>query len=400
MLGHRDFRVYAFGHWFGAIGFWNFRIALGWLTWELTESGAWLGIVAFAEAFPGAVLLPFTGAIADRVHRLALFKFNQIINLGLMAAVAVLTLTGLITIHLLTVLVFLVGVNAAFGMPARMTLAPNLVPVADISPAVATNASLFTLSMFVGPAIAGFIVTHWGAGAGFVSAAAMTVVLIVTLYLLRLTHYRDAGARARGGFLEEVAEGVRHGFSHPKIAPLLVLVLLGSMLLRPYMDLLPGFADAVFGRGADGLSIFVSTAGLTALGGSFWLANSARTEGLTVKFLAGLGAAVFMFAMTDVFWLGVALVGLVSFSIVVMSISAQMMVQNTVEEAMRGRVMSLFGISVRGAPAVGALLMGTASSYLGLQWPVGIGALICLAMWAVTSRRIRRLAPELERIGP
>ena len=134
VLRHRDFRIFEIGHWISTIGFWNFRIALGWLTWQLTESGFWLSVMAFAEAFPGAVLLPFTGAIADRVHRLNMFRTTQFVHFALVSIVAALTLAGHINQYILAGLVFMIGINAAFGMPARMTLPPNLVPRDDISP--------------------------------------------------------------------------------------------------------------------------------------------------------------------------------------------------------------------------------------------------------------------------
>ena len=154
VLRHRDFRIFEIGHWISTIGFWNFRIALGWLTWQLTESGFWLSVMAFAEAFPGAVLLPFTGAIADRVHRLNMFRTTQFVHFALVSIVAALTLAGHINQYILAGLVFMIGINAAFGMPARMTLPPNLVPRDDISPAVALNSMLFQVSMFLGPALA------------------------------------------------------------------------------------------------------------------------------------------------------------------------------------------------------------------------------------------------------
>ena len=47
---HRDFSVFITGHWVSAVGLWVQRVAVGWLTWELTHSGAWLGGVALAQA--------------------------------------------------------------------------------------------------------------------------------------------------------------------------------------------------------------------------------------------------------------------------------------------------------------------------------------------------------------
>jgi MFS family permease len=75
----------------------------------------------------------------------------------------------------------------------------------------------------------------------------------------------------------------------------------------------------------------------------------------------------------------------------------QTLMQSAVEGTMRGRVMSLYGIIFRGAPALGALLLGTLSEFIGLQAALAIGAaatiLVCLWLWRlrrVTARALER----------
>jgi hypothetical protein len=65
-LRHRDFAIYSAGSAVSLIGTWMQRIATGWLTWELTGSGTWLGIIAFADLCPTLIVGPIAGAAADR----------------------------------------------------------------------------------------------------------------------------------------------------------------------------------------------------------------------------------------------------------------------------------------------------------------------------------------------
>ena len=51
-LSNRDYRYYWIGQSIATIGRWMYRMAVGWLTWELTKSTSWLGIIAFADASP------------------------------------------------------------------------------------------------------------------------------------------------------------------------------------------------------------------------------------------------------------------------------------------------------------------------------------------------------------
>ena len=55
-FAHRNYRVYVIGNSISLIGWWLERVAVGWLTWTLTHSGAWLGLVALADFLPVLVL--------------------------------------------------------------------------------------------------------------------------------------------------------------------------------------------------------------------------------------------------------------------------------------------------------------------------------------------------------
>ena len=69
-MSNRNYRYYTAGNILSHFGSWIQRIAMGWLAWELEESGLWLGVVAIAELGPAVILAPFAGAIADRIDRL------------------------------------------------------------------------------------------------------------------------------------------------------------------------------------------------------------------------------------------------------------------------------------------------------------------------------------------
>jgi predicted MFS family arabinose efflux permease len=76
--------------------------------------------------------------------------------------------------------------------------------------------------------------------------------------------------------------------------------------------------------------------------------------------------------------------------------SVQTLIQATVEAGMRGRVMSLYGMVIRGGPSIGALIMGTLSEYLGLQIPLLGGCLLALLVWWWVFKRRERIRQALE----
>ncbi len=104
-LRHSDFRIYSLTNFAGMIGLWQQRIAIGWLVWELTQSGFWLGVVALSESLPLILLAAIAGAVTDRVDRLRLLRTLQIIQVIIASLLTLLTAYNLIHIYSLTVIV-------------------------------------------------------------------------------------------------------------------------------------------------------------------------------------------------------------------------------------------------------------------------------------------------------
>ncbi len=399
-LAHRDFRLFSGGNVASHVGTWVQRMSVGWLAWDLTQSGTWLGIVAFADLFPTVLLAPITGVVAERVERLRALRAVQALNLVQAVLLAGFTLSGAITIEILLILVAVGGTVLAFGQPVRLAIVPSLVARQDLSAAIGINSLIFNGARFVGPMIAGFLILRYGVGWAFAFNAATFVVFLAMLSRIRLEH-REQRALARGvrNVPGEIADGYAYAARHKGIGPMLIVLTIVAICARPFMELLPGFADAVFGRGAEGLAWLTSAAGLGAMLGGLWLAQRGAVAGLTattVSCIALLAAMLIGFSATDVFWLALPCLAVAGFAMIVVGAGEQTLLQNAVDPGLRGRVMGLYGMINRGGPAVGALVMGTLSSYVGLQWPVAGGAAICLLVWLWARSRQEIMTRALE----
>ena len=399
-LAHRDFRLFSGGNVASHVGTWVQRMSVGWLAWDLTQSGTWLGIVAFADLFPTVLLAPITGVVAERVERLRALRAVQALNLVQAVLLAGFTLSGAITIEILLILVAVGGTVLAFGQPVRLAIVPSLVARQDLSAAIGINSLIFNGARFVGPMIAGFLILRYGVGWAFAFNAATFVVFLAMLSRIRLEH-REQRALARGvrNVPGEIADGYAYAARHKGIGPMLIVLTVVAICARPFMELLPGFADAVFGRGAEGLAWLTSAAGLGAMLGGLWLAQRGAVAGLTattVSCIALLAAMLIGFSATDIFWLALPCLAVAGFAMIVVGAGEQTLLQNAVDPGLRGRVMGLYGMINRGGPAVGALVMGTLSSYVGLQWPVAGGAAICLLVWLWARSRQETMTRALE----
>src|SRR3546814_4774962 len=152
------------------------RIAVGWLAWELTGSGAWLGIVAFADLCPSIVVGPIGGAVADRRNPLRVIVLSPTCAMVMAFLLYLLTALDAMGPYLLPAVVFLNGIVIGFNQPSRLALVPSLVPPEHLSTAVAINSIVFNLARFIGPAIAGVLIAASGLESAFAVNAATYLV--------------------------------------------------------------------------------------------------------------------------------------------------------------------------------------------------------------------------------
>jgi predicted MFS family arabinose efflux permease len=398
-FGNRDFAIYTAGSSVALIGLWVQRLGVGWLTWELTYSGFWLGAIAFADLFPAVVIGPFAGVLVDRMDRLRLARACQWLSLLQTVLLFALTVWGVIEIYSLFILILFLGCVRAVYMPVRLSLVPVLVRPDDVPAAVAISSLIFNLARFVGPAAAGLVITLWGVAPTFALYGVTVTALLFAFFMLRVDGAPGGSGRGEG-ILAQISEGFAYTARHGAIGPLLLLILGLSVMARPVGELFPGFADLVFQRGAEGLAWLSSAIGLGAVAGGLWLAQRGSAVGLLPIALAGAGIsglALMLFTASDIFWIAIPAIGLFGAAVVSCAIATQTLLLGAVEEQVRGRVLSLYGVIFRGGPAVGSLLMGGLSDLFGLRWPLAVGGLLCIAAALWSWRGRRRMIVLLER---
>lgn len=399
---HRNFVIVELAGWLTGASVWFYRIGIQVLAWDLTHSGLWLGVVAVAEAGPGILAAPIAGTLADRHDRLVMARIIQIFIMTVTAALAVVTLAGLVDMWILVGFAMLHGVGAAFWTPVRMSIAPNLVPREDLSAAIALHSTLFNLGRFLGPAVAAPILLVWGPGGVFVANAASYLIFLVALFMVKLVN-PDKRAEAGRSMIEHLMEGLRYASQHQAIKYLFLNMIFASVFLRAYMELLAGFSESVFGYDPkQGVAILVSAAGLGAIFASFMIGNMTRMATLLRVYFFSVGGSILfltLFVSTNNFWFAVGCAVLLSTSQVGVNVAGQVIVQTTVRGELRGRVMSLWGLLNRSGPAIGALMLGGVSGYAGFQWPslVGIAITAVVAVYVLKRRdAIRRVLTENE----
>ena len=181
-LSHRGYRLMWWSHGTNTTGRWLFKVSLGWITWELTGSPAWLGIVAFADTFPMVIMSIIAGAWADRLGCLRVMKISQVVVVAGSIITAALALTDTLNIYSILALSVIVGAAEAVTIPARMSFIHQLVPKADLSAAIALNSATYNLARFLGPALFGGLIQITDVQVAIAISAVMFSVFYCALF--------------------------------------------------------------------------------------------------------------------------------------------------------------------------------------------------------------------------
>jgi MFS family permease len=398
-LRHRNFQLFFSGQLISLIGTWMQNIAQAWLVYRITGSSLLLGVVGFAGQIPIFLFAPLGGLAADRWNRHRVVIGTQTASMILAFILAALTLFHVVRVWEIIVLAALLGVVNAFDVPARQSFLIEMVVREDLMNAIALNSSMFNGARVIGPAIAGVLVARIGEGWCFFANAVSYIAVIIGLLLMKLRPLRTASKDSSP--FEHIAEGFRFVSRTKPILALVLLIGLVSLVAVPYSVLMPIFADRVLHRGAHGLGILMGSTGIGALLGALTLAIRRGVQGLgrVVGLAAGaFGVSLILFAFSRSFWLSVALLIPVGYSVMLQMSSSNTLIQAMVPDELRGRAMAMYTMMFMGMAPMGSLFAGALADKIGAPWTVAIGGMGAIVGAAVFLRRLPELRFEARQL--
>jgi len=298
-LQYPQFRIYFLGMLVSFVGTWMQTVAQSWLVYRLTGSPFLLGLAGFAGQIPALVLAPFGGVMADRNDRRLIIIATQALSMLQAIILAILTLTGHVSVEIVIILALLLGVINAFDMPARQSFLVELVGKEDLMNAIALNSSMYNGARIVGPAIAGLIIGWLGEGICFAINGASFLAVLASLLVIKAGP--PASHRSDGSALSHLKEGFLYVRQTQAVLAILAMVALVSLFGTSYSVLMPIFADKIIGGGAPALGILLGAAGVGALGGALTLAARSRIDGLeklVALSVAGFSVALIAFSLS------------------------------------------------------------------------------------------------------
>jgi MFS family permease len=365
-LHYPNFTVLWSGSIVSNMGTWMQNVASGWLVLQLTNSPLWLGLLGLTFALPMIVFPPFAGAVVDRFHRIRLLYFTQSMQLLVALGLATLTWLGRIQVWHILLASFIGALLLAFDNPARQALVPDLVQPRDLLNALSMNSATYTGAALVGPALAGVLLEPLGAGALFFINAVSFLAVIFALAFIRGARTHSGGAN--GSLRGSLADGLSFAWRSRLIMALLALSAVGAIFGRSYQNLLPVFGRDIWRGGPEGYGLLLSAAGGGALVGALGLASFRQIKHQGALMLAAgllFSLSLVAFALSPALWVGAGFLFLAGMASTVFSTIIATFIQFSVPNEMRGRVMSLYAVTLIGLPSLGALGTGAVAEWLG-----------------------------------
>ena len=369
-------------------------LTIGILVLDSTDSSYQLGLVIFAYGVPNLAFSLVGGIIADRTDRLRLLVSTRVVESGLILALAILKLSGVMELWHVFAVSALLGTVQAINGPTRMALVADLVDRKDLMNAVALHTMVNQSGQIIGPALAGGIIEIAGVGNALVANAAMYLFGIAFLVLIKgLVAMPEAPKKA---VIRELREGLQCVRSTPVLYTVIGLALAFTFFGMSYRQVLPAFTKEVLDVGAGGTGLLWLGAGLGSLLGSFLLASLGdfkRKSWLLLASLLLLCVFLIAFAWSPWYWVS----WILFFFVGTMSTGlfwplANTLVQLNVPSELRGRVLSILQI----APAIhflSALPLAVAGGLVSWSIAVTGAALmvllvtLLLGIWRPTLRR-------------
>jgi MFS family permease len=377
-LKYRDYRLLWISTLFTSAGQWFQQITVGWLVYQMTGSAFLLGAINGFRALPLLLLAPVGGVAADRVDRKFLLQGTSVLAFLASALLTVIIFAGELRLWHLFAFTLITGVVWAFNNPVRQSVVPNLVPKHDVMNALALNSAGFNVTRILGPALAGVILGLLGAweNFGLQTLAYVGVLLMVAPMVI------PAASRANTvSVRENLSEGMKYVWTHKTLRTQLILAFVPTILAFPYMALMPIFAAEVLGRGEGGYGLMGSAIGVGAVLGTLGLASlsNVKRRGMVVLVsIFVLGASLMAFALSRSFELSLVILALTGASQMIYLTTNQTILQLTVPDELRGRVMGIYMLS-QGMMPFGGLMGGALAEVTSAPTAVfTLGSLVCL----------------------
>ncbi|MBA3654320.1 MAG: MFS transporter [Actinobacteria bacterium] len=381
-LAHRDFRIVWTGTLGSNVGTWMQNVVLAAFGYRLTHSASYVSLLQFAQLGPLLFLATPAGVLADKVDRRKLLVAMQLQQLVFSFVLAWLARGGHPDKTLLVGCVLVIGIGNALSGPALSAALPQLVPRPDLAGAVSLQSFQTNASRVIGPAIGGVLFPLFGAAAVF-SVNAVTYLFAVVAILAARFPPTPRSHDLRGW--RQLASGFAIAWRDRLIRRILVTMATMSFFVLPFIGLMPVIAADNLSMEVRSLSYgllyaaFGTGAALGAMSIGTFLAGHSKPRIVRVGF-AVFAALLAAFALSRAAALAYMVVAALGFAYFATVTSMSTVLQQHLDDRVRGRVMALWIMAFGGTVPLGTLAAGPLVDRTSITAVMLGGAAVALAL--------------------
>jgi MFS family permease len=367
--------------------------AQSWTVLELSHNNSrYLGIDQFLGQIPIVMFALLAGVLADRRDRRAIILSSQYTQMFCAFTMAILAFAGVLRVEYIWCISFIVGTAQAFGGPSYSALVPTLVPKEHLPNAIALNSIQFNLARVVGPSLAGLALLL-GAAWCFTANGISFLVVIAMLYVINVSFVPQ---RSREPIMDSMRQGFGFILDRPAMKPLITLSFMVTLLGFQIIGFLPVFVKEAFGDDARIYTTLLSVSGAGAVTGALMVAAlGKRHQGRNALVaLAVLGIFTAGFAFSPNVYVASLMLFLAGVALMSVFNMITSLVQLIVPDEMRGRVLSVYNLAVRGGGPIGSLVVGFLIPIYTARYVIAGagGLLLCLGLYFLLfNRRVTEL---------
>jgi len=306
------------------------------------------------------------------MDRSNIIKAAYATNIGMIIAALITVISILIEIispFSLILLAIYIGIITAAHHPMRLSIGPRLVQKKQISSVSALAALNFNTARVISPFVAGVLIEYFG--------TLFALLVAILLYLPNIIIYATLKPRALklSSEYQSMFAAINEGFYFVWSSNYLRLIFLISAVytisIRSVAEILPVIADGTFSNGASGLGQLAATVGMGSLCAALYkaLGTSERVAAFSHSIILvtvfGMISA-WLLTITHQWSLALISASCMGFSATYLGVSFQAEIQADLNDNIRGRVMSLWGMITLGSMSLGSLLLGWVADIFGL----------------------------------
>ena len=308
----------------------------------------------------------------------------------------VLTILNVINLTEIIILAFLAGVVSALDNPARQAFVVDMVEKKDLASAIALNSVTFNASRVIGPGMAGFLISIIGLGGTFIVNGLSFIAVIIALFFI---HAKKHALSLHPHPLAALKEGISYSITHPAIKELLLLSIVTSIFGWSYTTLLPVIVQNIYNKDASVLGFLYSSIGLGALFAAYIVSVYAKKiKPLDLIILGNLIfiISVFFFTFTKSYIIAVPILFMAGLGLITQFSMINTTIQHIVADKIRGRVMSIYILTVLGMFPIGNFQIGILAQHFGSYFAIRFGIIVVFIFSLIMIFRRNKIGKKID----